>query len=218
MKYFSILGERCSGTIFTEYAIKENFEIYYKRLKEKHFFGFNDEFLNDPDTLYIFVIRNPVDWIDSFFKRTHHVPPENKQNIYNFIRNEFYSIYEEGALINTEIMEDRNMNTNERYRDIFELRKVKNDYIINDFSKKVENLMVIRYEDLRDDYENTLDRIKERFQLKKCCTDYKKIQRYKGTYSALYSKKPILLPENIIDEIKKKIDIEQEASLGYLLE
>jgi hypothetical protein len=221
MKYFSILGERCSGTHFVEYALINNFNITYRRLqKEKHFFGHGDEVFKNKDaddTLFIYVIRHPIDWIDSFFKRLHHVPPENKRNIYNFINNEFYSIYEEGPEINSEIMEDRNIITNERYKNIFELRKIKNDYITNVFSQKVKNFIVVKYEDLRDDYENTLDIIMNNFDLEKTQPEYEKILNYKGTYTALYYKKPILIPEDVIEKIKKSVDIEQENSFGYII-
>jgi hypothetical protein len=226
MKHFTILGERCSGTIFTQYALMFNFKIdyrttEYKNVKEKHFFGFSENLAQQEEadeTLFIFVIRNPIDWIDSFFKRLHHVAPENKKSIHNFLNNEWYSIYELGDEIHTEIMLDRNMHTGKRYKDIFELRKTKNDYLINTFVHKVKNFMVLRYEDLRDNYDATLDMIQELFQLeRKNKNGYEKVPRYKGTYTALYYKKPILIPDEAVEEIKKRVDIEQEKSFGYIL-
>jgi hypothetical protein len=218
MKYFSILGERCSGTIFTEHAISRNFKLEYRDLKTKHTFGHTESIFNIEDIddiLFIFVVRNPVDWIDSFFKRLHHVPPENKESIHSFINNEFYSIHELGSLINTEIMEDRNINTGERYKNIFELRKVKNEYLLNVFKNRVKNFAMLRYEDLRDNYENTLDKLKDEFCLEKTNIEYETIIRYKGTYTALYFKKPILLPNEVIEEIKSRVDVDQEKELGY---
>jgi hypothetical protein len=41
--------------------------------------------------------------------------------------------------------------------------------------------------------------------------------KYKGKQQNLYEKKPITLTQNIIDLIKKHIDIEQEKILGYNL-
>jgi hypothetical protein len=220
MKYFSILGERCSGTTFVEYALLRNFKLQHRKFQGKHFFGNNDDgLLNmDPevdDTLFVYVVRNPIDWIDSFFKRLHHVPPENKRNLYSFINNEFYSIHEEGDLINTEMLKDRNIYTGERYKDIFELRKIKNDYIMNTFSRKVKNLLILKYEDLRDNYENTLDIIKNKYLLETWNPIYVKIEKYKGTYTALYYKKPILLQDEVIVQIINKVDREQENILGY---
>jgi hypothetical protein len=220
MKYFSILAERCSGSIFVQYALLRNFNIEYKKCQEKHFFGFSEDVFTDNDadeTLFIFVIRNPIDWIDSYFKRLHHVPEENRKNIQNFINNEWYSVYEIDPIKNTEIMEDRNMFTGNRYKDIFELRKKKTEYLLNVFKNKVNNFLVLRYEDMRDSYDLTLESIKEKFQLEKRNQDYVPIPKYKGTYDALYYKKPIIISEDIIDEIKKRLDKVQEENLGYLL-
>lgn len=223
LKYYTILGERNSGTHFVEFAFKFNFEMYYER-NEKHFFGFG-ELINIPrldETLVICVVRNPIDWIDSFFKRLHHVPPENKKNIESFINNEFYSIYEDGDKKNTEMMRDRNMLTGERYKNIFELRKVKNDYLMNEIPKNVKHTLLLRYEDLRDHYDETMQMIQEKFNLKRLSskTDpvYNKVPRYKGTYTASYEKKPILLTNEIQEYIKQNVDVEQERLLGYLVE
>jgi hypothetical protein len=112
-------------------------------------------------------------------------------------------------------MEDRNINTGERYKNIFELRKVKNKYLLNVFKNRVKNFAVLRYEDLRDNYENTLDKLKDEFCLGKKNMEYETIIRYKGTYTALYFRKPILLPNEVIEEIKRRVDVDQEKELGY---
>jgi hypothetical protein len=218
MKFFTIQGERCSGTHFVQYALLFNFIIEYKNLKEKHFFGFNEDIYNaenSEDTLFIYVIRHPIDWIDSFFKRLHHVPEENKKKIQNFTNNEFYSIYEEGPEKGTEIMEDRNLFTKERYKDIFELRKTKNEYMLHHVRNKVKHFLLLRYEDLRDDFDNTLKKIQAQFNLKQKHEVYKKVPKYKGTFIVEYVKKPILLSEETQEEIKKKVDKKQELEIGY---
>jgi hypothetical protein len=222
MKYFSVVGERCSGTTFLVYALLRNFNLIYRLFQGKHFFGHGDDEVvkQDPDideTLFIYVVRHPIDWIDSFFKRLHHVAPENKKSITNFLNNEFYSIYEEGEQIHGEMMADRHIFTGERYKNIFELRKTKTDYLLHHFSKKVKHFMVLKYEDLRDDYENTLNRLCSQFKLVKANDIYQTIPKYKGTYTALYYKKPILLSEDIIEEIKQKVDVNQESILGYTI-
>ena len=196
------MGERCTGTHFLEYAMKFNFNCSYVK-GTKHFFQLNDEY-ND-DTCYIIIIRDVVAWIDSFFKRKHHVPDCNKYSIENFINNPFYSIYEEGLLLNTEIMEDRNIYTGERYKNIFELRNIKHKYLMNDLCKKTQNYIIINYEDLRDDYNNTLIKIQEKFNLeRKNPNEFIKVPKYKGSYTQLYTKKEILLNNDIINFINKK--------------
>ena len=221
IEHFMILSERCAGSHFVQYALLENFNIQYlkEHHKQKHFFGHENDIYSQEEidrTLLICLVREPVEWIDSFFKRLHHVPPENKSNIDNFLKNEWYSIYEEGEIKGKEIMEDRNMNTKLRYKNILELRKTKNDYFLRTVKQKFKHVLILKYEDLRDDYNNTLDVIQKRFQLSKKEADYKKILRYKGTYTALYQKKTILISKESQEYIWSHVDAEQEKELGYI--
>jgi len=222
MKNFMILSERCVGSHFLQYALLENFYINYLKNhhNQKHFFGHENDIYSEKEinsTIIICLVRDPVEWIDSFFKRLHHVPSINRRNIDNFVKNEWYSIYEEGEKKNQEIMEDRNMYTNQRYKNIFGLRKTKQDYFLKTVKDKFKHVLILKYEDLRDNYEATLENIKNRFQLEQKHNNYKEIVKYKGTFSALYYKKPILLSEEIQKYIKENVDVEQEKELGYLL-
>jgi len=111
LKYFTIFGERCSGTNFLEHAISENFHLEYTiKYAWKHFFGHysfhNNE--EEDETLFIGIIRNPITWINSLFTQKHHIPNENKVNIKAFLFNQFYSVYEDKP---DEIMEDRHIYT-----------------------------------------------------------------------------------------------------------
>ena len=205
---FTILSERCTGSHFVQYAIIQNFGLKYINF-EKHFFG-HDE-VNYDSTLCICVVRDAIEWVDSFFKRLHHVPPENK-NIHNFLKEEWYSIHEQGPEINTEIIKDRHMVTKKRYKNILEMRKTKHDYLLN---LKTTHLLILKYEDLRDNYISTLDSIKNKFNLTLINNRYEYIIRYKGTYTALYVKKSILLTDEDQLFIKQNIDEEQEKKLGY---
>jgi len=74
MKKCTIYGERCSGTSYLENLIKINFDCQlHFDFCWKHFFGFNDEQLkHSEDTLFICIVRNPIDWINSLYKPQHH--------------------------------------------------------------------------------------------------------------------------------------------------
>lgn len=216
IKYFTTLGERCTGSTFLRYAIEWNFNIHFFNICGKHFFGHdNSDFMDEimDETLVICIVRDPIDWIDSFFKRLHHVPIQNKKSIYNFLNNEFYSIYELGDVKDQERLDDRHIRTKERYRNIFELRRTKYDFFLNDVPKLAKNWVIVRYEDLRDDYDATLDRIKERFNLECKETPYRRIEKYKGTYIAEYYKKPILLSSRTQEYIMDHVDKEQEQMI-----
>jgi hypothetical protein len=89
---------------------------------------------------------------------------------------------------------------------------------MNDMKNNVKNFILVRYEDLRDNYDIVLNFLKNKFDLKrKNEIEYIKILKYKGKQQNLYEKKPVTLTQNIIDLIKKHIDIEQEKVLGYNL-
>ena len=74
MKKITIYGERCSGTNYLEELLLLNFEVeIIWDYGWKHFFGFND-LNNSDDVLFIGIIRNIYDWINSFFREKHHLP------------------------------------------------------------------------------------------------------------------------------------------------
>ena len=94
IKYFTIYGERCSGTNFLEELITNNFNITITwKYGWKHFFGFYNfkKTQEENETLFIGIVRNPIDWLYSFHTNPHHIPPHNRP-LMNFLNNEFYSI------------------------------------------------------------------------------------------------------------------------------
>ena len=215
LKYFTIYGERCSGTNFLEKAIEENFDLKITWDYDfKHWFGHYQFKKNETEdeTLFLGIIRNPINWIDSFFKMPHHLPHSNKKNIKNFLFNECCSFYDDTI---SEIMLDRNIITKKRYKNIFELRYTKNNYLINQMPKNVKNYLLVRYEDLDNNYELILGFIEKKFNLTRKNEDFKKIVTYKGKEDALFIKKDIKLPNKIVDIIINNLNKEQEKGLGY---
>lgn len=106
IKYFTIYGERCSGTNYLENLITMNFSIDITwKYGFKHFFGFND--LTDSDeTLFIGITRNPYDWFNSLYRDKHHLHLSLRNNIYDFLNKPVRSIdYTTGR----DIMEERHI-------------------------------------------------------------------------------------------------------------
>lgn len=169
IKKFTIYGERCSGTNYLEELIINNFDVSITwEYGWKHFFGFNDEKLkSSDDTLFICIVRDIHDWMNSFFKTPHHLPLRYEkltfqEKKYKFLNKEFWSFNDLNNNRDTskEIMDDRNIYTRNRYQNIFELRHIKIKYMIEDLPKKVKNYIFIRYEDLMNDFKNTMIKIK----------------------------------------------------------
>jgi len=171
-KKYTIYGERCSGTNYLENIININFDVNITwEYGWKHFFGFQDDKLkNSDDTLFICIVRNLPDWINSFYRELHHLPLRYKNNmseeekIDEFLNKEFWSFNDNDMNRDTkkELMEDRNIYTGERYKNIFELRHTKIKWMLEDLPNKVKNCIFIRYKDLINDFDKTLLKIKDK--------------------------------------------------------
>jgi hypothetical protein len=233
---FAILGERCSGTNFLEESIKQNFHINYTTEHgNKHFFCFNDYTKkNNDDTLFIGIIRNPIYWLNSLSKELHHIPNVNK-NIRTFLFNEFYSILDNQPVKNKNVFNfttfttfknyetvnpaDLNYTTGQKYKNIFELRKLKNFYLTNIIQTKVKHYILINYEDLLYNYDDTLKRIKDKFSLLHKSSEFIKITNYKKSTSYSYKQQRLISFSNdLIKIIWEYLDKEQESNIGYSIE
>jgi len=159
----TIYGERCSGTNYLEMLLAKNFHDYKLTWEygSKHFFG-HQNLQNSDDTLFICIVRNPVDWFNSLYRQKWHIANHLRLSIENFLNTEFYSYNDQssGSKDGTEIMEDRNIYTGERYKNIFELRHTKLNFLYKDLSKLVKNYIFIKHEDLINNFEKTMIKIK----------------------------------------------------------
>lgn len=161
IKYFTIYGERCSGTNYLENIINLNFDIEITwKYGWKHFYGFTD-LSDNQDTLFICITRNPYDWMNSLYRNPHHLCYDIRENIQNFINNSIFSFDDNNNNTDEskEIIEDRNIYTGERYKNIFDLRHNKLKYLIETLPILVKNYILIRYEDLLDDFDYQMNRL-----------------------------------------------------------
>jgi hypothetical protein len=205
IKKVTIYGERCSGTNYLEELLVHNFDIEIVwNYGWKHFFGFNP--LKDcDDVLFIGIVRNLTDWINSFYREKHHLPKSISDSVESFLNNEFYSVHKD----NTEVMVDRNIYTKNRYKNIFELRHTKNKFLIEDMPKLVKNYLLITHDDLVNDFKTTMDKIKNHnLQVKTNINFPLNIDYYKKSKDKKFIKK------NKKKEIDEKIII-SKANLQY---
>ena len=239
MKKFAILGERCSGTNFLEELITQNFNLLYTtEYGSKHFFCFDDyKHKNTQDTLFIGIIRNPIYWLNSFSKELYHVPEQNRKTLTSFLFNEFYSVHDEIDtthqphdsnifVMNNKFythqyktnQNDLNYATGKKYKNVFELRKTKNDYLINVMPTKVENYILVNYEDLLYNMEITLNDIKQQFNLTLSNTTFVNTKKYKksDTYKFV-AQRQITFNPDVVKMIWSNLDVIQENQLGYFI-
>lgn len=147
---YTIYGERHSGTKLLQKIITSSTTLNINwNYGYKHWFGFTDKglILDAQDTLFFGIVRNPYDWLLSFYKEPHHVPINNRVPIGNFLFNEWYSV-QDYVFNNTEILQDRNFISGHRYKNIFDLRSHKIYYIRQVLPILCRNLVLLRYEDL----------------------------------------------------------------------
>lgn len=216
IKYFTIYGERCSGTNFLEELITNNFNIQVTwKYGWKHFFGFYNfnKTQEENETLFIGIVRNPIDWLYSFHTNPHHVPPHNKP-LMNFLNNEFYSI---SNINGKTIIEDFHYETKKKYKDIFELRKVKNNFLVNVMPTKVNNYILINYEDLLVYTDYFINKISIVYNLPLKNDSIIKIEYYKKNKNKKYEPKKTYFSNEMFALIKDKLDINQEKGLNYII-
>jgi hypothetical protein len=212
MKKVTIYGERCSGTNYLEELLICNFDVVIVwEYGWKHFFGFND-LTNSDDTLFIGIIRNLEDWINSLYREKHHLPSHLTKNIDTFLTETFCSFEMDPntyRITNNEIMSDRNIDTGERYKNIYELRLVKNKYLIEKMPKLVKHYCLITYDDLVDNFLVIMNKLKNSgLEMKENIDFPLNVNYFKKEKNTLFKKK-----ENEIQ--KEKIIIENEELKFY---
>jgi hypothetical protein len=112
--------------------------------------------LQDSDhVLFIFIIRDPYDWLRSFFSHPYHVASELRKNFSSFI-SLTWKCYDAKMPIPYWKVDNFNPWTGQRFENILQLRNFKNlNYI--QASHFVKNYLFVRYEDVRDDQEGFID-------------------------------------------------------------
>jgi hypothetical protein len=131
LKQFTIFGERCSGTCWVTKLVETNFSK-----SAHHPFGWKHFTLPKnpnahPDTLVIVVVRNPIDWIRSFYRTPHHIPPENRKDLHAFLSNTLVS--QRGGGGNADIKPDGTL-----WNNVLQMRKEKHAFWM-DFMAVVRN-------------------------------------------------------------------------------
>lgn len=204
IKNFTIYGERHSGTNFLEQIVKSCLGLPVTwEFGWKHFFGFApvNQLYNAKNTLFIGIVRNPYDWIQSMSIVPHHIPNNNKRRIEKLINNEWYSVQHES---DREIMQDRNYITFERYHNIYDMRKHKLKYLYDIMPNIVSNYLLITYDDLIKNVNFYLKTISKRYNLYLSHTDV-----------FVESKNPYFLESSIIEHINKSTDWDEEYKFYF---
>jgi hypothetical protein len=217
VKNFTILGERCSGTNYLEELMLTNFDIGITwKYGEKHGFGHykftqtKEAEAEEDETLFIGMVRHPVQWLHLLL-RDYCRQKSNTFAIDKFLINKQYSISKNNEIIKYEC----NYITGNKYKDVFELRSVKNNYLMNNMFDNVNYYTLIKYEMLRDNTEDMLRFFQTTFKLKTLLPLYKNILYYKKEKDVLFYKTGTNVSIQYKFLCASKLNKMQEQELGY---
>ena len=124
-----------------------------------------------------------------------------------------FNSFQKSEIINPK---DLNYLNGKKYKNIFEMRKLKNNFLMNIIPYKVKNYILINYENLIYNYEDTLNNIQQQFNLIKKNDTFIQIKKYKKSDTYIYKQQRIItFDNNLLHIIWDNLDDEQENKLGY---
>ena len=209
---YTIYGERHSGTKFLDKLIYHNFDVHQTtQFGHKHFFRpehiFESESSIIAETLFLCIVRNPYDWIMSFHKERHHCGISNAKDIYRFLSEEWFS---REPFLGPEILEDRHLYVDRRYKNLFELRSTKLNFIKYILPLYIDNYVFLRYEDFTDINFAPLFicNLQNRFRLIRKKEHIEKLDLRKKYYDKIN--------KDLLNYINQNIDWTTENNIGYI--
>ncbi len=179
---FHLMGERCSGTKFVETIINNNFNLNYSsQYGHKHFIPWihpnylhnrksiildsmgTESYYKDSDgCLFIVIVRDPYDWLRSFYQTPHHVHRTLTKSFTSFTHLQWLSTDPYTPVC---VNDNYNPWTNRPFKNVLELRKYKYLNYLN-VRHFVKNYLFVRYEDVRDDQAGFIEFLTNQYRLK----------------------------------------------------
>jgi hypothetical protein len=173
LKYYTIFGERNSGTNYLKSVLDKKLNLKYtNKFGFKHWYIKNhhprgrenettdneclEDIENNEDTLFIFTVRNAYDWCGSMKQKPYHIRSD-KSNMFNFISKKYIAYQESLPPEHSKNSKspwyvDKITNTYfiEEAVNLIQLRNTKNEHFYN-LKNKVKYFSLIKQESLLDD-------------------------------------------------------------------
>lgn len=234
-----LCGERCSGTNFMMHLLHANFpELQPTGLQQfghKHFmwwygttdftklkplkFGYDAVTLeNSSDCLFVVVVRDPYDWLRSFYITPHMVHRDLLTSGFShFLRSEWKLMEDNYHPLDGFYNEIDNYNpwTQKPFANVLEMRKYK---ILNylTLGEIVENYVIVRYEDVSADPQAFIAFIADKYQLRKKDI-FVPITTLKGSHIPYVPRVYFPFSEEDLTFINENIDWDVEALVGHFM-
>lgn len=226
---FQVLGERCSGTNFVKRLIGRNSALTAtETLGWKH--GFPAMIAIPEDLAIVCVIRDARDWALSVHARPWHCPRSMQRlEFSDFIRAEWASVADraryfpqvarEGGL-GQPLQPDRDPMTGAPFPDLFALRRAKMAGLLS-YGRRGCTLVFARFEAVRDAPQAFLAALHDAFGLG-APPDYRPVVKRLGTRfkpaAGARPAPPARFPHADLGHLRARLDLRQEAALGYSYE
>ncbi len=228
-----LVGERCSGTTYLLGLMKKNFPSYHVKAPRKHFLPWFDlpafniskklGELKDPgilgdlgeSTLFVLVVRDPYDWIRSFYSQPHHASKDKMlgKGLVHFMQHEWIPMEKEKEFEYT-APDHWNPYDQRRFSNVFELRKYKTlNYL--QIGMLAGNFLVVKYEDVSKSPERFIDFMSKNFNIQKS-DSFQNVTTYKNENKESFHKsdyKPFKAKE--LGFINRTVDWDVESLIGY---
>ncbi len=226
---FNVFGERCTGTNFLEYLVKQNIigleptsayghkhfpswidlsDFSYPLATDQHVL---DNLHNSDNCLGILIVRDIYDWTRSFYRKHHHADPVlTEVGFLNFLSSTWVTNNYEPA----RTIDSFNLYTRKPFKNVLELRKFK---ILNHLAmgRHMKNFLVVRYEDLLKAPEQFIDYIAAKYQLSPKL-EFENITKYKGYENKAFKKRKYLkFNREQFEYLYQNVDWELEDMIGY---
>jgi len=232
LERLKVCGERCSGTDFVWHLLHGNFHQlqvvsstdYVQKhclwwfgtpsgldnLDSLHLNSFYIDFLDD--CLIVVVIRDPYDWLRSYYHYQWCVP----KSLWN---NAFHDFVSREWIPTIKPLEDRKGDYSNidfwhpSFRNILELRKGKTENYL-ELGHRVGNYLFVRYEDVRDNPEEFIEYVGNYFALQKT-PSFDEVDTHMASHVPYVPKHYFSIASEDLQFINQEIDWELENKVGY---
>lgn len=228
-----VFGERNSGTNIAHALLVENIPALAQSTGDRNGprgfrFGWKHGFphmVAAPETaLAIAVFRGPETWLRAMYRRPWHAAPELRGlEFRDFIRRPWHAIVDEqnfgvdkrGRRWGAELQHDRHPLTGERFENLCQLRRAKNQGFLG-LKARFANCLMVRHEDLTSNPEGFVRLVSEGYKLPRY-QQFRPIEARRGRPREGVFEPMQYAPLDAEDAAFAwgQLDTDQEARLGY---
>lgn len=222
---YCLLGERVSGTCLLGALLAQNIPgLKPVVFNHKHFFQNLDDIrrADTSKTLFIYVTREPIAWINSMCKTPYHAHGSLKnKNLSTFIRTEWHCVEDEASGVSQEsrtygkeMLHERDPDTGHRFRNVLAMRAAKAKHTLA-LGQAVEHFMHVRLHELQADPRAILDSICRKYNLRRS-DHFSPVETVRGKGKVVYTQSHYPeLSEADTEYVLRETDLDVEQVLGY---